>query len=102
MRLLSVSDGGTHLEIELRFEAGKSYCCVEPTCHLPAFDLAWWTKLRGVLAAHSDRVPPPFTLVVLCVIEADARIRSHKALGLEESAAAAIFRYGPIREQDAR
>lgn len=55
IRVLSMSDSGAGVQIELRFRAGERYCCGEPRCYLATYDAAWWHKLRAHLREVGDR-----------------------------------------------
>lgn len=92
--------GGTRFEIELRFQAGTSYCCAEPGCFLPTYSRAWWTRLREALRDHCDREPPPFTMIVHGVVESGAVLESLASLGMPTHSA--VYRHGPVREREAR
>jgi hypothetical protein len=100
-QLLSISPRGTKIELELRFLAGKRYCCAEWGCFLPAFDKRWWTRLREGLQESTERIPPPLTLLVHGVVEEGAGLRVLKCIGLSMLSEAYSYRSEPLRERDA-
>jgi hypothetical protein len=102
VRVLGVSEAGTHIEIELRFVSGVRYCCAEPECHLGLGERSWWAQLRSRLRDSTDRDPPPLSLPVRGVVEDGAVLESLQAVGLPARSPGYVFAYGPIREQDAR
>ena len=74
VQVLSVSNAGNRIEIELRFLAGERYSSAEPGAFLPAYSRKWWQDLRADARDVSDREPPPLSIVVHGVIEPGAHI----------------------------
>lgn len=98
LRVLAISPTGARIEVEMRFLAGKRYCCCEPGCHLPTFSREWWRCLREALRNSTEREPPPMEMTLFGVIEEGALFsltnhsRGSRAFSYED---------GPWRERDA-
>lgn len=72
------------IEVEVRFLAGRSYCCAEPFCHLP------WNTARLLELAAERGVELPESVVVgwHCYVEAGARLEVLECFGLPAESAA--------------
>ena len=101
VRVLAVNTSGTRLEVELRFQAGQSYCCAEAGCHLPTSSRDWWERLRADVLAATGRNPPPLVLKVRGVVEEGATFCLHRSIGLAEASTGYTYDHGPCREEDA-
>jgi hypothetical protein len=102
VRMLSVSNSGTHFEVELRFRPGETYCCCEPEDFLATWGAWWWRTFRAHLAEVSDREPPPMSVTVFGAIENGARFEVYVPFGLPRESEAFTYRNEPAHERDAR
>jgi hypothetical protein len=66
------------IDVELRFIAGRSYCCAEPGCHLGLDNL----KLLRLAAERCVRLPESVTVRWHCRVERGARLEVMKSFGL--------------------
>jgi hypothetical protein len=80
---LSVTD------VELRFVAGRTYCCAEPGCHVP-FDQAQ-QRLHRLAAERALRLPDALTVRWHCQVEEGAKLECHKSLGVPPESEAYDF-----------
>jgi hypothetical protein len=101
LTVLSANEGGTRLEVELRFREGERYCCAEAICHLGAGSQRWWQNVREYLRTVSDREPPPLSLAVSGVVEYGALLDSQHAPGFCEVCEAYTYT-AHVLERDAR
>lgn len=91
---------GYHVELEIRFSAGATYCCAEPGCHLPTHASTWWRHLRRELKdANID--PPELTVQIHGVVEEGALLNVLRAMGMSASSTAYEYDDEPTREHDA-
>ncbi len=65
-------------EVDLRFLAGRTYCCGEPGCHLPR-NTKWLVQLA---AAKSLSLPSSTVVHWHCIVEEGAQFECMKSLGL--------------------
>jgi hypothetical protein len=75
--VLSAAPDLSVIDVALRFIAGRSYCCVEPGCHL-GFDNA---ELLRLAAAHSVSLPESVTVHWHCHVERGVRLGMMKSSG---------------------
>ena len=68
------------IDVDLRFLAGRTYCCAEPGCHVP-FDKAQ-QRLHRLAAECAIRLPEALTVRWHCHVEEGAKLECHKPLGL--------------------
>lgn len=66
------------VDVELRFIAGRSYCCAEPACHLP-HDCR---RILRLAAQRAVSLPESVTVRWHCYVEKGTRLDSLKYLGL--------------------
>ncbi len=99
-RIIAVNPAGTSFEIELRFKAGRTYCCIEPGCFLSTYSRAWWDSFRAALREVSDREPPPLSITIHGVVEAGAILDARIPATVESETH--TYRDGPFREHDSR
>lgn len=102
LRVLSASDSGTRIEIELRYRAGVRYCCAEWMCHFPVHRRSWWQNVRETLRAITDRDPPPMSVHVFGVVEHGALLTTMADIGMPIESRAYGYDTGVSRETDAR
>lgn len=100
--VLSVSRSGARLEVEVRYRAGREYCCAESVCHLPLYCKRWWARFRESIREASEREPPPVSVVVYGVVEDGALLATMPSLGISARSKAYSYRAGVEREKDAR
>src|SRR5262245_52363089 len=67
--VLGVASDPPTIDVELRFLSGRTYCCTEPGCHIPA-DIASQPQLAE------------FTIRWHCIVERGARLKCHAVFGL--------------------
>ncbi len=83
----------THLSeilVDLRFAQGRTYCCAEPSCHLPASH----RKLIQLAAERSITIPETVIVHWHCHVEAGAKLESLAKLGLPLESQAYDIRFG--------
>jgi hypothetical protein len=68
------------IDVDLRFIAGRTYCCAEPGCHVP-FDKEQH-RLRRLAAERAIQLPQAMTVRWHCHVEEGAKLECLKALGL--------------------
>lgn len=66
------------IDVDLRFLAGRSYCCAEPGCHLPRDN----TKLLRLAAERSIPVPESVRVRWHCHVEHGTGLECRKRFGL--------------------
>ncbi|CAG0990331.1 hypothetical protein PHYC_02254 [Phycisphaerales bacterium] len=93
---MSVTAGGTRFEVEMRFCAGKTYCCVEPGCMLPTHRRDWWRELREGLREVSNREPPSMSILIRGVIETGVVVDGLGTPRMIEEIGS--FVHGPVHE----
>lgn len=102
-RILSVNDAGTAFEFELRYEAGKTYCCAEAVCFVAPYRKKWWLELRQAIAEKTDRVPPPMGVTVTAAVEAGAHLLVLANIGVStENKKSYGYSYPPEHEEKAK
>ena len=77
------------IDVDLRFIAGRTYCCAEPGCHVP-FDKAQH-RLHRLAAERGIRLPEAVTVRWHCHVEEGAKLECHKPLGLPAESKAYDF-----------
>lgn len=68
------------IDVDLRFMAGRTYCCAEPGCHLPSDKDQH--RLRRLAAERGIRLPEAVTVRWYCHVEEGVKLECHKPLGL--------------------
>jgi hypothetical protein len=79
------------IDVDLRFIAGRTYCCAEPGCHLPLDKEA--RRLRSLAAERAIRLPEAMTIRWHCHVEEGAKLECHKSLGLPAESKAYDFEF---------
>lgn len=77
------------IDVDLRFIAGRTYCCAEPGCHVPC-DKAQ-QRLRRLAAERAIRLPDALTVRWHCHVEEGAKLECLKPLGLPAESEAYDF-----------
>lgn len=87
------------IDVELRFLSGKTYCCAEPGCHLPARSRAWWQRLRQVLRAAKLN-PPSLAIRIRGTVKNGTLL---EVFGTKQPRASIAYEYadGPHCENEA-
>jgi hypothetical protein len=78
VKVTDAAEDLSHLDVEIVFLAGKTYCCAEPMCHLPRDS----KRLMKLAAIRSISIPEDSTIKWHFRIEAGARLECLQALGL--------------------
>lgn len=66
------------IDVDLRFIAGRTYCCAEPGCHVP-FDKEQ-QRLRRLAAERAIELPDALTVRWHCHVEEGAKLECHRHL----------------------
>lgn len=77
---INVTDATSDLSeiyVELRFLAGRSYCCAEPDCHIPST----CKRLVALAETHGLRLPDDVRVHWHCVVEEGARLQVLNSMG---------------------
>ena len=75
------------IEVDLRFIAGRSYCCAEPGCHVGLDN----RKLLRLATERSVPLPESVTIRWHCHVEEGARLEVLKSFGLPAESKAYDF-----------
>jgi hypothetical protein len=78
--VISAAGDLSAIDVDLRFIAGRTYCCAEPGCHMPIDNQQG--RLRCLAAERDIRLPDVMTVRWHCHVEAGAKLECYKALGL--------------------
>ncbi len=87
---VTVKDAASDLSeiyVELRFLAGRSYCCAEPSCHIPST----CKQLVALAEQHALRVPDDVRVYWHCVVEEGARLQVLNSFGVSPETKAYAF-----------
>src|SRR3954469_17179931 len=76
--VLSARPDFSVIDVDLRFIAGRTYCCAEPGCHLPRDN----GRIKSLAAERAIQLPKTFTVRWHCHVEQGAKIECLKKLGL--------------------
>lgn len=76
--VLSAAADLSVIDVELRFIAGRTYCCAEPGCHLPRSN----SMLVSLAAERGLRLPDSVAVRWHCHVDRGALLQSMKSLGL--------------------
>ena len=78
--ILSASRDRSVIDVELRFVAGRTYCCAEPGCHLPSD--TGQQRLHLLAAERGIKMPEAVTVRWHCHVEEGAKLEHLAKLGL--------------------
>ena len=80
MSVLGATPDLSVIDVDLRFVAGRTYCCAEPGCHVP-FD-SGQLRLRRLAAERGISFPESVTIRWHCHVKRGAKLECMKQLGL--------------------
>ena len=70
--------GLSSISVDLRFVSGRTYCCAEPMCHLPAS----CDRLIELAAAQGLQLPKNVRVNWHCFVEQGVHLKCLEAFGL--------------------
>jgi hypothetical protein len=78
--ILGASPDLSIIDVDLRFVAGRTYCCAEPGCHVPRD--AGQRRLRRLATERAIALPESVTVRWHCHVERGAKLECMTKLGL--------------------